>query len=168
MSLQSDYPNLDYPIAASSTHSHNTHFAFKSTFQTPIAKSELFKKNLKFIGLYIWNSLPEEFKSLNAMSFKLQYKKHLINSDNNRWLNTLTAYKQFLFIYFCFSRFFFSSCWWQNTFWLVQGLILSPFALLSINKRNWIELARRTLLREKISHLSLNNILGKSKGRKNG
>ena len=64
------------PIAASSTHSHNTRFASKSTFQIPIAKSELFKKSLKFIGPYIWNSLPEEFKSLNVMSFKLQYKKH--------------------------------------------------------------------------------------------
>ena len=69
------------PVTASSTHSHNTRFASKSTFKVPIANSELFKQSLTFVGPYIWNNLPEEFKPLNTISFKSQYKKHLINSD---------------------------------------------------------------------------------------
>ena len=70
------------PVATSSTHSHNTRFASKSTFKLPIANNEVFKKSLNFVGPHIWNSLPEEFKSLNTIIFKSLYKKHLVKSYN--------------------------------------------------------------------------------------
>ena len=62
----------------SSVHNHNTRNI--NLLSLPYISTSRSGKFLKFMGVKVWNSLPEDFKnSTTIAAFKIKYKTHLLN-----------------------------------------------------------------------------------------
>ena len=67
----------------STSHSHYTRSAKSNNFFIPSVRTNLGKSSIKFQGPIIWNTIPNEIKSLSLQSFKSKFRNHLINSYNS-------------------------------------------------------------------------------------
>ena len=59
-------------------HNYNTRLSTKSNFYLNLPRTNLGKNSFSFIGPKVWQSVPEELKSLNLYSFKHKFKDHLL------------------------------------------------------------------------------------------
>ena len=63
-------------------HSANTRNALRYDLHIPFTSTSGFKKSLSFYGAKLWNSIPFSIRTEpNIESFKLSYKRFLLNSD---------------------------------------------------------------------------------------
>ena len=67
----------------SNTHSYSTRSANNNNFFIPSVRTNLGKTSLKYQGPIIWNSIPNDFKSLPLQSFKTKVRNHLFSYYNN-------------------------------------------------------------------------------------
>lgn len=63
-----------YFQSVSSSHNYRTRLASKSSFRTPVIRTNYGKFNLSYVGPTIWNNLDENIKLLPLKSFKAKMK----------------------------------------------------------------------------------------------
>jgi len=69
----------EYFIPLCSIHYHSTRLATSKNLFLPRVNSSSGKCSLKFIGLKVWSSLPDDIKFWTTFIFKWKLKKHLIH-----------------------------------------------------------------------------------------
>ena len=65
-------------IELSLIHNYNTRLSAKSNFYLSLPRTNLGKNSFSFNGPRVWQSVPEELKSLTLQSFKHKFKEHLL------------------------------------------------------------------------------------------
>jgi len=68
----------EYFIPISSIHSHSTRLATSRNVFLPSVKPPSGKCSLTFVGPKVWSSIPNDFKSSTAFTFKWKLKKYLL------------------------------------------------------------------------------------------
>ena len=83
LTLESNSPAvlLNILTAASEIHSYNTRYVANQNFFKPSVGTYYGISTFKFSAIKIWESVPPEFKHLQYMLFKKQYKR-LLGSQN--------------------------------------------------------------------------------------
>ena len=61
----------------STSHNHYTRSAKNNNFYLPSVRTNLDKSSIKFQGPIIWNTIPNDIKSLPLQSFKNKFRNHL-------------------------------------------------------------------------------------------
>jgi len=61
---------------------YSTRKSERKEFYLPLYKTARAQKSIKFIGVKIWNEIPNKIKSLTFKKFKVEYKMYLMFNNS--------------------------------------------------------------------------------------